>query len=459
MSLIEVSKSGAPVTQLNAERDGKPSIALLIGLLLLPFWIDGFAMAIYLMTGSATLYGLAIQGVDVIALLGLSLGARRGVRLLWDAYGWRIFAPAVLYMVSLATSLASSSGNHEFILAALRYTVWVTFVAAILSRPSFYPSEQHISPHQKDRLTTALGSVALTLAALSFVQLLFSDALAPFLQTLHEGITPAEKTNAVLTSLSLGKSFASLTLRNPIELSYVGLLLLCFALTRSTDPMMIGSSLIIIVCGRSNTTILAALAVGVVHSMRGKSWIHRYRWQIVIALSLVGGLFVWFLPEIYLGPGNTWDDLIVVLTYQRLGMLLALPELLSEGGARLLVGGMPTPLIDLVESLYLAGLLPELFADGGAIAVFDIMWFGFLLVGGLPFVLGGAVLIAVGFRRKRHHLSNADGATLQLLCVAILVISFSSQILLSRYGLYFLCFFLAANAVRQSLPRSEHRSQ
>lgn len=414
----------------------------------MPLWVDSVAMAVYLVTGSATLYSVATQGVDIVALLGLALGAKRGTKTLLGAYGWWILVPAMLYLVSLATSLASGSGNHEFILAALRYTVWVTFVATVLSRPGcFLPANQDGS-QAIDELSAALSTVTLTLAALAFTQLLLSDALAKSLQTLHEGFTPAEKTNAVLTSLSLGKSFASLTLRNPIELSYVGLLLLCFALTRRTDSPMVPAALLIIVCGRSNTTMLAALAVSMVHSLRGKSWIRRYRWPMVCGLTLVGGLFIWFLPEIYLGPGNNWDDFILVLTYQRLGMLLALPELLSTGGSRLLVGGMPTPLNDLVETLYLAGLLPELFADGGAIAVFDIMWFGFLLVGGLPFVLGGAALIGLGFRGAHSMRPRTpDSATLQLFCVAILVISFSSQILLSRYGLYFLCFFLAADAV------------
>lgn len=428
----------------------KPNIALLVGLLLLPLWVDSAAMAFYLATDSAALYSLAIQGVDIVALLGLTLGIRRATRVLKGTYGWWIATPAALYMISLATSLISGSGNHVFMLAALRYTIWVTFIAAVLSRPGAYLPPA-TSPEAKiDRLASAIGYVTLVLATLSITQLLFSDALSATLQSLHEGFTPAGKTNAVLTSLSLGKVFASLTLRNPIELSYIGVALLCFALTRSTNPFMVIGALVIIVCGRSNTTIIATLVICLVHSLKGRSWIRRYRWPVALSLSLVGALFVWVLPEIYLGPGNNWDDFIVVLTHQRLGMLLASPELLSAGGSRLLVGGMPTPLIDLVESLYLAGLLPDLFSDGGAIAVFDIMWFGFLLVGGLPLVLGGVTLIGLGLRRADKGLPpSPDSATLQLLCVGILVISFSSQILLSRYGLYFLCFFLAATAVSQ----------
>lgn len=432
-------------------KSARPNVALLIGLLLLPFWVDSVAMLIYVGTGSASLYSLAIQGVDIVALLGLAMGARRGVGILLKTYGWWIAAPAGLYGIALISSLASGSGNHEFMLAAMRYTVWVAFIAAVLSRPNGYLPPASNANEKVDPLTAALSSISMVIAALSVFQLLFSSVLAPMLQSIHEGFTPTDKTNAVLTSLSLGKGFASLTLRNPIELSYVGLALLCVALTRRTGTYMVAAALIIIVCGRSNTTILAALAVGLVHSLKGKSWLRRFRWPMAFGLAAIAGLFLWFLPEIYLGEGNTWDDFIVVLTYQRLGMLLALPELLSEGGSRLLFGGMPTPLIDLVESLYAAGLLPELFADGGAIAVFDIMWFGFLLVGGLPFVLGGAALIGLGLRPSGRSDSShtPDTAALQLMCVGILVVSFSSQILLSRYGLYFLCYFLAATAVSQ----------
>jgi len=430
----------------------RPNVPLLVGLLLLPFWVDSAAMLIYLSTGSAALYSLAIQGIDVVALLGLFMGARRGVGLLLKTYGWWIAAPAGLYGIALASSLASASGNHEFILAALRYTVWITFIAAALSRSHGYPPQSTTATGEIDHLNSALSFITIVIAALSVFQLLFSSVLAPLLQSIHEGLTPAEKTNAVLTSLSLGKNFASLTLRNPIELSYVGLALMCVALTRHTNSYMVAAALVIIICGRSNTTILAALAVGLVHSLKGRSWLRRFRWPMAFGLASIAGLFLWFLPEIYLGEGNNWDDFIVVLTYQRLGMLLALPELLSEGGSRLLIGGMPTPLIDLVESLYAAGLLPELFADGGAIAVFDIMWFGFLLVGGLPFVLGGAALIGIGLRQSGRNSNHytPDAAALQLMCIGILVVSFSSQILLSRYGLYFLCYFLAAKAVSQS---------
>lgn len=442
-------------------KSARPKVALLVGLMLLPFWVDSVAMLIYLGTESASLYSLATQGVDIVALIGLAMGARRGARILLSTYGWWIAAPAVLYGIALLSSVASGSGNHEFMLAAMRYAVWVTFIASVLSRPNGHLPPATTSREKVDPLTAALSLITMVIAALSVSQLLFSSAFAPLLQNIHEGFTPAEKTNAVLTSLSLGKDFASLTLRNPIELSYVGLALLCVALTRRTNSYMVAAALIIIVCGRSNTTILAALAVGLVYSLKGKSWLRRFRWPMALGLASIAGLFLWFLPEIYLGEGNTWDDFIVVLTYQRLGMLLALPELLSEGGLRLLYGGMPTPLIDLVESLYVAGLLPELFAEGGAIAVFDIMWFGFLLVGGLPFVLGGAALIGLGLRSSNQidKAQTPDADALHLMCVGIMVVSFSSQILLSRYGLFFLCYFLAAKAVSQWRTTPTHSSK
>lgn len=421
-------------------------------LLLLPFWVDTWAMLIYLATGSAEAYAIAVQFLDVVALAGLCLGARRGVHLLLSAYRAWILLPVALYTIALGTTLLSGSGNQEFILAAMRYAVWVIFVTAVLSLP------QWAGPTQSQRaarsLESTIGVIALAMAALAVVQVVLSDALAGPLQTLHEGFTPAEKTNAVLTSISLGKSFASLTLRNPIELSYVGLLILCYVLPRRVSPITIASAWIIILCGRSNTTLLASLAVALTHSLQGSDWLRRWRWPIAASLLSVGAIFVWFLPEIYVGPGSNWDDLIVVLSYQRLGMLLALPELLSEGGARLLVGGMPTPLIDLVDTLYGAGLLPELFADGGAIAVFDIMWFGFMLVGGLPFVLGGAALVSLGFRPPRLSRGEPEAASLRLYAIGLLVISFSSQILLSKYGLYFLCYLLADAAVKHWRQRS-----
>ncbi|HEY1395727.1 hypothetical protein [Roseateles sp.] len=420
------------------------SEASFVLLLLLPFWVDTGAMLLYLATGSAGVYSIAVQVQDLIALAGLCLGARRGIRLLLDAYGGWIVAPALLYAIALGTTVLSGSGNHEFILAAMRYTVWVIFVTAALS----HPRRSVPSTGASSTFDSALGALALVLAALSVVQLLLSEVLAGPLQTLHEGFTPAEKTNAVLTSISLGKSFASLTLRNPIELSYVGLLILCHALPRRANFLTIAAAWLIILCGRSNTTLLASLAIALVHSLQGSDWLRRWRWPIAGILVSVSVVFLWFLPEIYVGPGSNWDDLIVVLSYQRLGMLLALPELLSEGGSRLLIGGMPTPLIDLVETLYNAGLLPELFADGGAIAVFDIMWFGFMLVGGLPFVLGGAVMVGLGLRSPKGARGTPEAASLRLYAVGLVIISFSSQILLSRYGLFFFCYFLADAAVR-----------
>jgi hypothetical protein len=77
--------------------------------------------------------------------------------------------------------------------------------------------------------------------------------------------------------------------------------------------------------------------------------------------------------------------------------------------------------------------------------VFDIMWFGMLLVGGLPFVLGGIALLWL-----RTRVGGPVRRAAQLYALAALLVSFSSQVLLSRYGLFFLCVLLAAAAVERS---------
>lgn len=429
----------------------KANVTILLGLMLLPFWTDSIAMLIYLCTGSAFFYSLSTQLIDFIALIGLSFGIRQGLSLLLKTYGWLVAAPGILYGIALFTSIIYESGNQEFMLAALRYLLYVSFISTILLHTKSYTSQANIDSDEVDLLTSALGRLALILAILSIFQLAFSDPLSSTLQSIHEGFTPPEKTNAVLTSLSLEKSFASLSLRNPIELSYIGLMILCFALARRTHFYMVAAALAIIICGRSNTTILAALAVMLVHSFKGSSWIRNFRFLIAFLVIITGGLFIWYLPEIYLGSGSNWEDFIVVLTYQRLGMLLALPEMLATGGFGLLISGMPTPLNDLVDSLYSIGLLPELFADGGAIAVFDIMWFGFMMVGGLPFVLGGLALIGLGLKFRKSP--EIEASSLHLYSVGIIIISFSSQILLSRYGLYFFCFLLASLATNINRPQ------
>ncbi|WP_163277792.1 hypothetical protein, partial [Klebsiella aerogenes] len=88
---------------------------------------------------------------------------------------------------------------------------------------------------------------------------------------------------------------------------------------------------------------------------------------------------------IYLGEGATWEDFITVLSYQRLGMLIAIPQLVAQDGGSILLFGMSTSLQDSVEVLFTSGILPQLFEDGGAIAIFDVIWIGMLVVGGIPF--------------------------------------------------------------------------
>jgi len=205
-----------------------------------------------------------------------------------------------------------------------------------------------------------------------------------------------------------------------------------------------------VVCGRSNASIIAALIVVLAHVGSKSAISKKTRNLIVLGGIAFAVVFVAKLPVIYLGEDGNWEDFLLVMSYQRLGMLLAIPDLLDVGGIRLLFGGMPTNLNDLVEGLYAAGLLPEVFADGGAIAVFDVMWFGFLIVGGLPFLLGAVLLLLVGLRCRRRLPAGKEAQALYLYSLAALVLSFSSQILLSRYGLYFLCYFIAVGAVARS---------
>jgi len=432
-------------TQLTLDRGASSGLA--IALLLLPFCVDSIAFLCFLASESALLYDLLISGFDLLAVVGALVFARSGSRLLTGLYGASVWLPTVFYGVALLTCLQSGSGNQSFIAAAMRYIVWAVFLAGSMdwlrtSRgASHYGQSRLPIPSTRDGI---LLGVSIALAVTAVCQLLFSEELATWLNTVHTLLTPEGRINAVMTSVGMEKSFASLTLRNPIELGYIGLAFLCMALASGQSTVLVVAGLVLVVCGRSNASIIASLVVIIAHVASRSNVSRQKRGWIALAAVAFAAIFIANLPTIYLGEEGNWEDFILVMSYQRLGMLLAVPDLLDVGGIKLLFGGMPTSLSDLVENLYAAGLLPAVFEDGGAIAVFDVMWFGFLIVGGLPFILGAAKLLALGLSgRKLRNLGPAPHA-LFLYSLAALFLSFSSQILLSRYGLYFLCYFLAA---------------
>jgi hypothetical protein len=404
--------------------------------LLLPFWFDSLAFVAYLITRSRDLYSLILLAFEATAAGGALLYFKYGWHALSSAYGPRFLLPAGLYGLALGGVLANGSGNQEFVLAALRYLPWLIFCAGCLARHGAGGSI---------RFPSILSPLAVALAALALLQMAVSPWLADALAEVQRGLMAEGRTNAVLTSIELGKTFASLTLRNPIELGYVGLFLLCLGCARAAPRSLMWVGLALVIAGRSNTTLMAALVVVTVQALLDSGMSGARRTALAAVGAIVLAAIVWLLPWIYLGAGADWAHLIETLGMQRLGLLLALPAVMDDAGFRILVNGLPLSLEPLVEDLFAAGLLPELFADGGAIAVFDIMWFGMLLVGGLPFVMGGVALLSLQTRAG----GPARRAAL-LYALAALLVSFSSQVLLSRYGLFFLCVLLAAAAVDRS---------
>lgn len=422
-------------------RSPAPSVAgaqsgWLVIVLLLPFWFDTLAFLAFLATRSRDLYAMILLSFEAVAAGGALLYLRPAWQVLRSAYGVRFLIPAGLYGLALIGVLVNGSGNQEFVLAALRYLPWLIFCAGCMARHG---------TGRAMRFPEVLVALGLGLAVLAWLQLFASPLLAGPLAEVQRGLMAEGRTNAVLTSIDLGKAFASLTLRNPIELGYVGLFLLCLGCARAAPRSLLWIGLALVVAGRSNTTLVAALSVLTVQSVLDSGLSAARR----VLLAVLGGILsialIWALPWIYLGAGSDWDQLIETLGMQRLGILLALPAVIDDAGLRILINGLPLALEPLVEDLFAAGLLPDLFADGGAIAVFDIMWFGMLLVGGLPFVLGGVALLSL-----RTPVGGPVRRAAQLYALAALLISFSSQVLLSRYGLFFLCVLLAAAAVERN---------
>lgn len=413
--------------------------------LLLPFWFDTLALGGFLIWRSSLAYERLLVGFELTAVLGALLFGYRGWQVLRKAYGFSFLGPAVLYGWALAGILLAGSGNQDFVLASMRYAPWLLFLAGVLAAAERVTTS--------DLVIRRLRVVAIALAALACLQWAASPWLADALGAIHGSIVPEGRTNAVLTSLGLGKSFASLSARSPIELGYVGLIFLVIGLRNRNDLTLVLCGFALIAAGRSNATLLAALVVLTLHATGQSRWSTTQR--LLVAGAGVAGLLVSLalLPTVYLGAGADWDDVIETLSMQRLGIVIALPAIIDDAGFGLLLRGVTIALEPLVETLYQAGLLPELFAEGGAIAVFDVQWFGMLLVGGLPFVAGGAWLLLLAMRR-----TGAPASEARLYALAALIISMSSQIMLSRYGLFFLCFTLAAAAAGPFLRGSRFPS-
>jgi hypothetical protein len=408
----------------------------LVLVLLLPFWFDTLAFVAFLATRSRDLYSMILLAFEIVAAGGALFYFKPAWQVLRSAYGVRFLIPAGLYGLALAGVVLNGSGNQEFVLAALRYLPWLILCAGCIARHS---------TGRTLRFPAILVPLGIGLAVLALLQMSASYWLAGPLAEVHRGLMAEGRLNAVLTSIGLEKVFASLTLRNPIELGYVGLFLFCLGCARAAPRSLLWIGLALVVAGRSNTTLMAAMSVLTVQAVMDSGMSAARRVLLAVLGAILFVALVWALPRIYLGAGSDWDHLIETLGMQRLGIILALPAVIDDAGLRILVNGLPVALEPLVEDLFAAGLLPELFADGGAIAVFDIMWFGMLLVGGLPFVLGGAALLSL-----RTRVGGPVRRAAQLYALAALLVSFSSQVLLSRYGLFFLCVLLAAAAVERN---------
>lgn len=360
--------------------------------------------------------------------------AKRAIPKLTNSFGISIYIPAALLIVVSASCFVRGNDNSAFPLAALRYLFWILFAFRAVGI-------RHTG--------NAFWGFANSLAILSVLQLIASPALAGMLQAIHETIAGETSTNAVLTSITLGKSFASLTVRNPIELSYIGLALLCVCLADYRRMQGIICALTLVVCGRSNMAMVAAGIVILLDTVVGRASKGSAKLVALILMTLIC-IFTIYLPRIYLGEGATWEDFITVLSYQRLGMLIAIPQLVAQDGGSILLFGMSTSLQDSVEVLFTSGILPQLFEDGGAIAIFDVIWIGMLVVGGIPFLAAGIILLVDTIRNARRQISLPSARSLYLYGCACVVMSFSSQVLLSRYGLFFLCYFAANFAINEN---------
>jgi hypothetical protein len=148
------------------------------------------------------------------------------------------------------------------------------------------------------------------------------------------------------------------------------------------------------------------------------------------------------LPEIYVGPGADFEDLAFTLSQQRGGMIIAAPRVFGEMSMGEVLVGVRRPLEVAVTSLYGSGLLPDIFSDGGFLAVFDVVWVGMLFAGGLLFA-SAAVAFLVTMWRVALHAPAAEGEGCGKFALAMGILSFSSQAFLSRYALYFSCVFVA----------------
>lgn len=430
-----------------AEHGVRPQGSLLI---LYPLIVDTVAFIVFLISSSRLAYVTVLGLADITMMIIALASARRGFTMLWQSLGISILVPAVLFAWAAAVSLAQQNGNIAFPLGSLRYLAWCLFTLRL------------IGGRRPKRGTTAVAGTGLPsnankqwvwiicpfIAALAGIQLIFSTQLSPALIAIHNQLVDGESTNAVLTSIALGKAFASLTVRNPIELSYLGLALLCMSLSQRKGSFCAATAFFIVVAGRSNVAIVSALAMILIHISHGRSVARTTRLALLVVLPCILIFFAAFLPDIYLEPGASWDDLLFVLGQQRLGMLIALPDIAVHEGWRLLLFGTSQNLEETVAGLFASVLLPPLFEEGGAIAIFDVMWLGMLVVGGLPFVLGGVILIRASWRAGSRLRSFPEAYALRLYTVSILIMSFSSQVLLSRYSLYFLSFFLANLAAR-----------
>ena len=399
-----------------------------------PLIVDSTAFLALVLSGSRPAYQAAQLLGEVIVVCLALWHAKHAIPKITQSFGISIYIPALLLSIVSAVCLARGNDNAAFPLASLRYIFWMLFAFRLAGS------------HHTSNL---FWGSATALAILSVLQLVASPAIAGVLQTIYSTIAGDTSTNAVLTSIALGKVFASLTAKNPIELSYLGLALLCISLSQQRRLYRIISALTLVICGRSNTAIIAAAIVALLDATSGMA-LKRGAKLAVSALLLLATIFALYLPRIYLGEDSTWEDLITVLSYQRLGMLIAVPELIAQDGGNILLAGMSTSLQDSVDALFASGILPPLFEDGGAIAIFDVVWIGMLVVGGIPFLAAGVILLVNTIRTARRLMPLPSARSLYLYGTACIVMSFSSQILLSRYGLFFLCYFATNLAMHEN---------
>src|SRR5207302_10069553 len=132
----------------------------------------------------------------------------------------------------------------------IRYVMWLTVLVVCLDK------RRSLMRPASSASVIKIAIIFLTIGAA--IQLTLHEQFDDILRELHESIMAPDRVDGVLTSISLGKVFASLTLRNPLELSFIGLALL--VLTLGLD-LHFGWSLLalaIVGAGRSNTCVLAS---------------------------------------------------------------------------------------------------------------------------------------------------------------------------------------------------------